>query len=183
MSRDIAVSGGCTSWQRTESSQATSGYIARYGEPHFAGDPEAGDGHDVVVVEDRGGAVGRAEEPSRCPGAVFAGVVGGNDAGRGYAEALAHFGERFGAYGSVQEFGYPADASDVAVAEGGEVSDGLFHGGCVVGPYADETSGSGPGTDDDGREFQFLKDWDTGVVDAEVTDEDAVDAPLPHQRR
>jgi hypothetical protein len=63
MSRDSEVSGGRTSRQSTEWSQATRETSAGHDEAHLLGGDEAGDGHHVVVVDDRGRLV-EADAPT-----------------------------------------------------------------------------------------------------------------------
>ena len=95
MSRPSAVNAGCTSRHSGESSQATMDSSPGTSSPISWATASAGDGHHVVVVDDRGGPSGGAEQPAGGPGAVLAGVVGAQHGDRvGQAEPPADLARR-----------------------------------------------------------------------------------------
>ena len=151
--------------------------LVREGETVVLGDGEPGDRHHVVGVDDCGGRRLAGQQRARGGDASGGGEVGELEQLRLEAPLAHRALPGVAAARAVHERLEPGDVRDPLVAEVGEVVDGVGDAGAVVEADRRERARLIRPADGDGGEAELHAQPDARVVEAQVAEEDAVDAP------
>lgn len=152
------------------------GQIGGHPQPQLARHRETGKGHQVVVVDDRGGWPASGENGSGGSGALLVGVVGGHAAGfdrHCRSRGLERPGTDFG----VHQRGRSTDPGDTGVTQSGEVVHHVGHRQRVVTPHRGQIVRLRR-PDHHAGHTRLLQPQHSRVVDLHVGDEHGVDMPL-----